>query len=467
MEARSRSMSITTSLEPDRTRERVRRVAFITATEPEPRSYGKTVVIGGILDHLRGRLGARNVHVILIGRRNQERPEPPYSLHVLDKPSSLTQLGSVARHLIWPAAQQVLQRRLQLRPRPSPEGAGYRGVHALQEAVLRSPRLARSLRALLDEIDPDLELWDTLRVGQYAPLVTRRRRALYADDLFSERYASMLQQDARAGANPGGEFQKLLPAPARHWLGKPAIYRPLLRLERRLVAASEARQPHWFDATYLIGADETTRLGARCRNATIATLPPLLREPRRLRRECDFQKPNFTFIGGFDYAPNLDGIDWFLACCRQAVLSRLPDVSITVVGAGTQAGLPSAAAWNGRVRFLGFVPDLDALIARSVALLSPLRSGSGVKIKVLEALAHGLPVVATPAGVQGIASPAQSGCLVAEAPEDIAALMEAACEPATNAALAAAARRAWDERYAPALVRRRYDSLFGLADEKG
>ena len=454
----------------------IRRAVFITATEPEPRRYGKPVVIGGILDHLCDRLGPENVHLVLIGRPEAKRPDVPYHRHVLAKPGTVEQVGSVLKHVVLPPAirDRLHRGSAPLWPGATGTVAAKAHRHPLQEAVLHSGGLQEALSATIDLINPDLEIWDTVRMGQYVADRPRNssagprmrqplRRILYADDLFSERYAAMLAESEAGGANgnPGGEFVKLLPGPARRLLASPRVHRPLLRLERDLVAASEDRQPSWFDATYLISPDETARLQARCPGAEIGTLPPLLREPRSLVRNYT-GTPEFTFIGGFDYAPNRDGLDWFLSSCRAAVQTALPDAVINVVGAGTDRGLPSAAAWGGAVRFLGWVDDLDAVLAGSAALLSPLRTGSGVKIKVLEALARGLPVVATPAGVQGIEGGELSGCLVGETPAELAAAMRTAVDPATNAELSVAARRAWDTRYSPAVVRRRYDEIFGL-----
>jgi glycosyltransferase involved in cell wall biosynthesis len=417
------------------------RAIFITATENEPRRYGKPVVIGGILDHLCDRLGPDNVHLALIGRPDADRPDVPYHRHVLPKPGSRQQVAAVLTKVVLP-------------PR-----------RPLQEAVLSSPRIRDGLRDLLAEIQPDLEIWDTVRTGQYAPDVPRRpgaRRVLYVDDLFSERYAAMLRDlDGDSDANPGGEFQKLLPGPARRLLASPRVHRPLLRLERTLVARSEVRQPHWFDRSLLISADETALLRSRCDAPGIDTLPPLLREPRALDR-TSVDRTRFTFLGGFDYAPNIHGLDWFLGTCRDEVLATVGDIRIDVVGAGTDRGLASAAAWGDRVSFHGWVDDLDAVLASSLALLSPLRTGSGVKIKVLEALARGLPVVATPPGVQGIDAGEHTGCLVAPDPSGLAKALATACDPVVNARLSAAARAAWDERYSGAVVRRRYDELFGL-----
>ncbi|HKU41651.1 MAG TPA: glycosyltransferase family 4 protein [Polyangiales bacterium] len=427
----------------------VRSAVFITATELEPRRYGKPVVIGGIIDHLCERLGPENVHVILVGRPEVERPVVRYQRHVIAKPRAPAQVRALlAQTLLAPGARRL----------------------SLQEAALHSDSVAQALRELLARIDPELEIWDTVRLGQYAPAVPRRgperplRRLLYADDLFSERYEAMLRDSAERelAGDPGGQFKKLLPRAVQPLLGDPRIYRPLLHIERRLVAASEERQPRGFDATYLVGPEEAERLRARCPGPIIESFPPLLPEPRRLTRIVPAQ-PVFTFVGGFDYAPNRDGISWFLELCREPVLAALPELTIQVVGTGTEAGLPPAAAWNGRVRFLGWVDDLDAVLGASTALLSPLRTGSGVKIKVLEALARGVPVVATRAGVQGIHADEASGCLVADTPAALATAMRRACEPELNAQLSAAARAAWDRRYSPNVVRSQYDTIFATA----
>src|SRR3954447_965319 len=80
----------------------VRSAVLITATEPEPRSFGKQVVLGGLLDHLCARLGPDQVHVVLVGRTGVERPAVSYRLHVIAKPSSVEQLAAVSRRVVGP-----------------------------------------------------------------------------------------------------------------------------------------------------------------------------------------------------------------------------------------------------------------------------------------------------------------------------------------------------------------------------
>jgi glycosyltransferase involved in cell wall biosynthesis len=112
----------------------------------------------------------------------------------------------------------------------------------------------------------------------------------------------------------------------------------------------------------------------------------------------------------------------------------------------------------------GYVPDLDDLMARSCALLVPLRFGSGIKIKVLEALARGVPVLSTPVGAEGIETGVDCGVLVepdiARFPVHMASLAEAA----RNAALSARAVEHHASTYAAAAAYTHYDAIFGLGD---
>src|SRR3954447_23024303 len=80
----------------------VRSAVLITASEPEPRSFGKQVVLGGLLDHLCARLGPEQVHVVLVGRSGVERPTAPYRVTVIDKPAAVEQARSAATRVFAP-----------------------------------------------------------------------------------------------------------------------------------------------------------------------------------------------------------------------------------------------------------------------------------------------------------------------------------------------------------------------------
>lgn len=418
-----------------------RSAVLVTASEPEPRTFGKQVVLGGLLDHLLDRLGPELLHVVVLGDPDRERPPVPYHLHVLRRPRASEQLWSVATRVV-----------------PPPHSS-------LQEAALWSPRLLSELDALLVTIGADLEIWDTIRTAQYARALPRRRRVLYADDLFSRRYGSILEREREQKTPPSdplGDFGRLLPGPARRLAGKPWVYRTLLSVEQRLAAAAEDRAPADFDATVLVNPDETAALAERTGSPSVVTLLPLLRtgpeRPRHFGGRADF-----VFLGSLEFQPNRDALLWFLTTCRDEVLARVPDFRLVLVGRGSDTPLPGAESWGDRVRPLGWVPDLDDVLLSAAALLSPLQTGSGIKIKVLESLARGLPVVATRFGVLGLEVDRASGCLVADDPAGLADALAETVDPAANATLSAAALACWHQRYAPAVAREAYDRVLGLA----
>jgi O-antigen biosynthesis protein len=113
------------------------------------------------------------------------------------------------------------------------------------------------------------------------------------------------------------------------------------------------------------------------------------------------ERGGLVFVGSFAHRPNVDGLHFFMREVFPAVRERLPGITLSVAGGGAP---PAVRAYDdGRaVRVLGFVPDLEPLLARSRVMVAPLRFGAGVKGKIGESLARGLPVVTTPVGAEGM-----------------------------------------------------------------
>lgn len=145
------------------------------------------------------------------------------------------------------------------------------------------------------------------------------------------------------------------------------------------------------------------------------------------------------FVGGFTHGPNVDGILWFV----QNVLPRLRThdtrFKVTIVGSNAPQSVTELAGTD--VTVAGFVSDdaLAKLYREAGIAIAPLRFGGGVKGKVIEAFARGVPVVTTPVGVQGIAGSAGIAA-VAETPGDFAAaIIRIAEDPEAGYAQARAA----------------------------
>ncbi|MBC3304095.1 glycosyltransferase family 4 protein [Pseudomonas sp. SWRI18] len=107
------------------------------------------------------------------------------------------------------------------------------------------------------------------------------------------------------------------------------------------------------------------------------------------------------FLGNYEYAPNVDAIEWALDEILPKVWERCPDARMSVCGFGMPARWRER--WQDpRIEWQGFVPDLLNLQSSCAVFLAPLRHGGGSKLKVLEALAAGLPLASTEQGVSGL-----------------------------------------------------------------
>ncbi|MDQ0655110.1 glycosyltransferase family 4 protein [Pseudomonas cedrina] len=107
------------------------------------------------------------------------------------------------------------------------------------------------------------------------------------------------------------------------------------------------------------------------------------------------------FLGNYEYAPNVDAIEWALDEILPKVWERCPDARMSVCGFGMPAHWRER--WQDpRIEWQGFVPDLLNLQSSCAVFLAPLRHGGGSKLKVLEALAAGLPLASTEQGVSGL-----------------------------------------------------------------
>jgi len=153
------------------------------------------------------------------------------------------------------------------------------------------------------------------------------------------------------------------------------------------------------------------------------------------------------YPGSLTYDLNFDAMHYFLGEILPRVRACRPGVRLIITGKTTPelcASLPPAAG----VQFAGLVPDIRPLVARAWAEVVPLRHGSGTRLKVLEALALGTPVVSTSKGVEGLELDHERHILLANGAEAFSlATVRLLNDGALREQLAVAGRAAVRERY--------------------
>lgn len=398
-------------------------------------------MIAGFLRHLVERLGPHRVHYLHVGDPIEELSGfEDVFVHEMGRPSRVEQAHSIALNA-------GLQRR------------------SLQETLTWSPTVAVRVQSTLDLLRPDLEVIDTVRMAQhvrgYPPT---GRRVLYLDDLFSVRYRRMLDVLERGAGDvdfdPLGQFVTFVPESLRPLAAHPVVRRLLLELELGRIGDSETSVASRADTSVLLNEVEA-RLLRDATGARVEVVPPSLPGPSAAP-ELWSGRPDFAFVGLLSIPHNHDALSWFLAETMPRVLARRPDARLHVIGRDPAPQLASRmAAFGDRVVSHGFVPDLDAVLGGVTALVNPLRFGSGVKIKALEAVARGLPVVATTVGAEGIVTGSEPGFVVADDPEVMARSLVELCDPAVRRQAVAGARRLHEARFSEPVVTAAYDRLFG------
>jgi glycosyltransferase involved in cell wall biosynthesis len=136
-------------------------------------------------------------------------------------------------------------------------------------------------------------------------------------------------------------------------------------------------------------------------------------------RHADTVK-KLMYVGFLGWEPNAQGLLWFIEQVWPQLVDRHPDLRFDVVGKNPDQRLRAAAApWEG-ISLKGFVPDLQEIYRDSRVSVAPLLFGSGMKVKVLDAMARGMPTVTTSVGAEGIDLEHGKHLLVADNPRDMA-----------------------------------------------
>jgi glycosyltransferase involved in cell wall biosynthesis len=196
--------------------------------------------------------------------------------------------------------------------------------------------------------------------------------------------------------------------------------------QRALGQAEEASRFERLERTYLpeldrvfVCCDEDARqVEDRYEPRSVSVVPNAVRPPAS--EGADSAAPHdLLFVGNLSYAPNADGARWLCA----EVLPLLADATVALVGSRPTSDVRRLES-DGRVTVAADVPDVAPWYRAASVAVAPLRQGGGTRIKILEALAHWRPVVATTLGARGLGVAGRDGPVLTE---DTAAGFASAC----------------------------------------
>jgi O-antigen biosynthesis protein len=193
---------------------------------------------------------------------------------------------------------------------------------------------------------------------------------------------------------------------------------PRMLAEARKTEVSELASIAKADATIVLSTYEDQLLRAKLPSARIFVVPLLFDIPERLERSSPDHRYDIMFVGTYQHPPNRDAAIYFAREIWPLVRPQLPEARFLVVGSSVTPDI-RALAGNG-VEVVGYVEDLDALLASCRLTVAPVRYGAGLKGKVASSLMVGVPVVATSLGVEGTPMTNGVDVMIADDPESFA-----------------------------------------------
>ncbi len=189
---------------------------------------------------------------------------------------------------------------------------------------------------------------------------------------------------------------------------------------------------------------DVTKLKRRFGVRNVQVVPNSIRIPAMVSR-CQF--PRLLMLGNYGYAPNSQGIEFFVERILPILQKAIPSVELWVAGPNERA-LSFALNPPSGVRVLGFVDNLDELYSQVAAVICPIFSGGGTRVKVIEAASYGMPIISTRIGAEGIELENGSEILIGDKPAAFAnACARVLTDPGLASRIGSAARRVAMERY--------------------
>lgn len=240
-----------------------------------------------------------------------------------------------------------------------------------------SDAIAQMVDKLQQHVNYDMLYFATQLVGQ--TLLKKRWDTYTILDLY-DIYAPIAHEKAC-------EVSRIQPY---HWLFRLEAWR-VARYEREIIGQADQ---------LLVTSDQDRQVVRQIyRNVDITVIPNGVHQPSS---QVVMRQQSLLLVGNFSYAPNIDGFQWFHEHVWPQVYASQPDVRLDVVGKGSKE-LSFISGDDEAIKLLGIVPSLDTHYQRAGCVIVPILSGGGTRLKLLEAMAWGVPTVTTTKGAEGVA----------------------------------------------------------------
>ena len=296
-----------------------------------------------------------------------------------------------------------------------------------------------------------------------------------------QKQIDVLQLEYTPMAQYGGDYHRIVTALFEHDVYFQSIGRGLghhTGLSSEMKARMEYLRALRYELRTLPASDQVQVCTPANRDYLLSFVPKLAPKLKaglragiassRYQFRAEGREPlTMLFVGSFRHDPNRIAMDWFVREVMPRILERQPQAKLVIAGSDP----PPAHAYSdfsGALQMLGYVDDVREPLARYSVFVCPILSGSGVRVKLLEAFAAGIPVVSTVVGAEGLAQKDGEFCALSDDPAGFADRVVQLFEnPQAAAEMAVRARAEVEENWdMAAITRKLVDGYRVLVKEK-
>jgi glycosyltransferase involved in cell wall biosynthesis len=231
------------------------------------------------------------------------------------------------------------------------------------------------------------------------------------------------------------------------------------RAKRAIARRYESRIFKGFDRVVLVTQQDESYLRSLAPDLPTAVIPNGVDASYYRPAEGRSRTSSLVFVGNMTYRPNVEASQILIREILPPVKAEVPEVGAVIVG--TQPP-PALVALSGEdVQVTGWVPDIRPYLERAACFVSPLMAGTGIRNKILEAMAMRVPVVATPLSCEGIDVLDGENVLLGRTPQELAAAaLRLLRDEPLRRTIAQSGQRLVRRRYTWGIVADRYEMLY-------
>lgn len=306
-------------------------------------------------------------------------------------------------------------------------------------AWLRAAEMADKLRKMVEKVSPDVVHVDTLGLAQYLPAIGSSRSVLNHHDVES----CKIELRARKERN--------------------VLLKSYFKMEARKLAAAERRWCPKFDVNAVVSEDEGHVLAQACPGLKVRVVPNGV-DTEYFTPRADPGTRTILFCGSMDMHPNQEAMEYFLRQIWPRVVAQAPDVNLLIVGRKPPTWLNEVVRTDHRIQVTGFVDDVRPYFQKAAVCICPILSGGGTRLKILDSLAMGVPVVATSFAASGLSLEHGKHLLLADTEQQFADdIRQLLTTPALRSELASAGAKRVDQLYSWTVVGQTLMDTYDLA----